>query len=187
MTVTNDETTARGKRNWMLRALWAPLLFILLLTAWTLYLIQADLPIFSDPKVSSMEKWKTWLGLPLLATCLALLAQWGWSAVNNSRAEARARSQDAAQQANAAALAKESPREYVLEVIGLGVSLDKHRQGKLWDALQEGHPFGTIREQDPEKYPWTEEDKDGAEGSALASTLRNGIGGLPMYWPAPSF
>jgi hypothetical protein len=46
-----------------------------------------------------------------------------------------------------------SPREYVLEVIGLGVSLDKHRQGKLWDALQKGHPFGTIREQDPEKYP----------------------------------
>ncbi len=96
--------------------------------------------------------WKTWLGLPLLATCLALLAQWGWSADRDARAETQARQQEAARQANAAALAKEVPREYVLEVIGLGVSLDKHRQGKLWDALQKGHPFGTIREQDPEKY-----------------------------------
>ncbi len=131
--------------------------------------------------------WKTWLGLPLLAICLALLAQWGWSANRDARAEALARQQESARQDNAAALAKEAPREYVLEVIGLGVSLDKHRQGKLWDALQKGHPFGTIREQDPEKYPWSELDKDGAEGSALASSVENGIRGLPRYWPAPSF
>ncbi|WP_298595704.1 type VI lipase adapter Tla3 domain-containing protein, partial [Zoogloea sp.] len=131
--------------------------------------------------------WKTWLGLPLLATCLALLAQWGWSANRDARAEAQARQQETARQANAAALAKEPPREYVLEVIGLGVALDKHRQGKLWDALQKGHPFGTIREQDPEKYPWTGSDKLAAEGGADASALINGISGLPMYWPAPSF
>jgi hypothetical protein len=68
------------------------------------------------------------------------------------------------QQANAAALQRR-PREYVLEVIGLGVSLDKHRQGKLWDALQKGHPFGTIREQDPEKYPGAKR-QAGAEGAA---------------------
>ncbi len=134
-----------------------------------------------------MEKWKTWLGLPLLAACLVLLAQWGWSMASKARSEAQLKAQHDAQQINAATLTKAAPREYALEVIGLGVSLDKHRQGKLWDALQKGHPFGTIREQDPEKYPWSENDKDGAEGSALASTLQNGIHGLPMYWPSPSF
>ena len=134
-----------------------------------------------------MEKWKIWLGVPLLAACLALLAQWGWSMASEARAEAQLKAQHDAQEANAATLTKVAPREYVLEVIGLGVSLDKHRQGKLWDALQKGHPFGTIREQDPEKYPWSELDKDGAEGNALASTVENGIRGLPMYWPAPSF
>ncbi|WP_141355205.1 type VI lipase adapter Tla3 domain-containing protein, partial [Zoogloea ramigera] len=63
----------------------------------------------------------------------------------------------------------------------------KHRQGKLWDALQQGHPFGTIREQDPNKYSWSASDKLGDEGSASASALENGIRGLPVYWPAPSF
>ena len=137
--------------------------------------------------MQSSKHWKTWLGLPLLAACLALLAQWGWSMASEARAEAQLKAQHDAQEANAATLTKVAPREYVLEVIGLGVSLDKHRQGKLWDALQKGHPFGTIREQDPEKHPWSENDKDGAEGSALASTLQNGIRGLPMYWPSPSF
>ena len=135
----------------------------------------------------SSKHWKIWLGLPLLAACLVLLAQWGWSMASEARIEAQLKAQDDAQQANAANLAKAAPREYVLEVIGLGVSLDKHRQGKLWDALQKGHPFGTIREQDPEKYAWTGEDKLGEEGGASASALVNGIGGLPMYWPAPSF
>jgi hypothetical protein len=55
------------------------LLFVLTLAGWTFYLTQADLPVFSNPEVSSMEKWKIWLGVPLLAACLALLAQWGWS------------------------------------------------------------------------------------------------------------
>ncbi|MCK6387619.1 MAG: DUF2875 family protein [Zoogloea sp.] len=187
MTTASDRINAKRKRSWIFLATVGAIVFLLSLTAWTLYLTQADLHVFSNPEVSSMEKWKTWLALPLLATCLALLAQWGWSSSRDARNEAQARQQETARQANAAALAREAPREYVLEVIGLGVSLDKHRQGKLWDALQKGHPFGTIREQDPEKWPWSENDKDGAEGNAIASALRNGIGGLPMYWPAPSF
>ncbi|MCK6389025.1 MAG: DUF2875 family protein, partial [Zoogloea sp.] len=48
-------------------------------------------------------------------------------------------------------------------------------------------PFSTIREMDPEKYPYSATDKLGTEGGGAASTLENGIGGLPMYWPAPSF
>ena len=124
-----SKTDSRSDWGWNSQGLWATLLFVLILAIWTLYLTQADLPVFSNPEVSSMEKWKTWLGLPLLVTCLVLLAQWGWSANQNARAEALARQQESARQDNAAALAKEAPREYVLEVIGLGVSLDKHRQG----------------------------------------------------------
>ena len=63
-------------------------------------------------------------------------------------------------EANASA-GEQARREYVLEVIGLGVTLDKYRQGKLWDALQQGSPFTTIREQDPKKYPWTASDRMG--------------------------
>ena len=187
MTTGKSEIYAKSKNGWLSRGLWGALLFLLALIVWTLYLAQADLPVFSNLEVSSMEKWKIWLGVPLLAVCLGFLAQWSWIGVSEARTEARVKARDDAQQTNVAALEKEASREYVLEVIGLGVSLDKHRQGKLWDALQKGHPFGTIREQDPEKYPWTGSDKLAAEGGADASALENGIRGLPIYWPAPSF
>nr|WP_314627374.1 DUF2875 family protein [uncultured Janthinobacterium sp.] len=78
-------------------------------------------------------------------------------------------------------------QEYVLEVIGLGVTLDKYRQGKLWDALQKGNPYTSIREQNPQKYPWTGDDKDGEGGSRAYDALENGINFTPMYWNLPSF
>lgn len=81
----------------------------------------------------------------------ALLAQWGLTVIAVARGEAKAEARQAAEQHNAANLAGQSPREYVLEVIGLGVSLDKYRQGRLWDTLQKGNPFTTIREMDPQK------------------------------------
>ena len=152
-------------------------LFVVALTAWTFYLTQAELAVFNDPEGNAMQKWTTWLGVPLAGVLTIVLAHWSLSASAATPAE----------QPPAPPATVPAPKTYVLEVIGLGVSLDKHRQGKLWDALQQGHPFGTIREQDPEKYPWSELDKDGAEGNALASTVENGIRGLPMYWPAPSF
>jgi hypothetical protein len=76
-------------------------------------------------------------------------------------------------------------QEYVLEVIGLGITLDKYRQGKLWDALQQGHPYSSIREQDPKKYPWPAQDKDGEAGGREGSSLENGASKLPLYWGIP--
>ncbi|WP_180977534.1 type VI lipase adapter Tla3 domain-containing protein [Janthinobacterium sp. ROICE36] len=59
---------------------------------------------------------------------------------------------------------KQEKREYVLEVIGLGVTLDKYRQGKLWEALQKGNAYASIREQDKEKYPWDAMERSGMSG-----------------------
>ena len=71
MTTGKSKSYAITKNGWLSRGLWVLFPFVLTLTVWTLYLAQADLPVFSNPEVSSMEKWKTWLGLPLLAGCLA--------------------------------------------------------------------------------------------------------------------
>jgi len=73
-------------------------------------------------------------------------------------------------------------REYVLEIIGLGVTLDKYRQGALWEALQRGNGFTSIREQNPKKYEWDHVDKLGA-----CDALENGANFTPMYWGVPSF
>lgn len=82
---------------------------------------------------------------------------------------------------------KETHQEYVLEIIGLGVTLDKFRQAKLWDALQKGSSYTSIREQDPKKYPWTGSDKDGDGGSRAYDALENGVNFTPLYWGLPSF
>ncbi|OBV38637.1 type VI lipase adapter Tla3 domain-containing protein [Janthinobacterium psychrotolerans] len=88
------------------------------------------------------------------------------------------------QQMNVSESAK---REYVLEVIGLGVTLDKYRQGKLWDALQKGHACSSIREQDEKKYPWNSLEKAGISGGRAGDTLENGAVNTPMYFAVPVF
>ncbi|WP_312437495.1 DUF2875 family protein [Janthinobacterium sp.] len=84
-------------------------------------------------------------------------------------------------------VSEQSKREYVLEVIGLGVTLDKYRQGKLWEALQKGHPHSSIREQDKEKYPWDAMERAGIAGGRSGDTLENGAKRLPMYFGIPVF
>ncbi len=82
---------------------------------------------------------------------------------------------------------EQQKREYVLEVIGLGVTLDKYRQGKLWEALQAGNHAATIREQDPKKYDWTARDKSGTGGGRGGDSLENGAQFTPMYYGVPVF
>ncbi|HEY5799330.1 MAG TPA: DUF2875 family protein [Burkholderiaceae bacterium] len=78
------------------------------------------------------------------------------------------------------------PTTYTLEVIGLGVTFDKYRQTALWDILQKGYPYSTIREQDPNKYPWTGTDKSGVGGGRACDALENGANLAPMYWGTPT-
>jgi hypothetical protein len=158
-------------------------LFVVALAGWTLYLIQMDATVFNDPE-EVMQKWTTWVGVPLAGLLLVLLSQWGLTAFATSRGEAKAEARNSAAQHNAASLAGQDPRHYVLEVIGLGVSLDKHRQGRLWDALQKGAPSRRSARWIPEVSLYGRRQAR-HEGGADASALENGIGGLPMYWPAP--
>jgi hypothetical protein len=101
--------------------------------------------------------------------------------IQATAAAARAREQAAA------AHTEQGQREYVLEVINLGVTLDKYRQGKLWDALQSGNPYTSLREQDPRKYPWTNFDKLGQSGGRTGDTLENGAGYTVTEWGTPVF
>lgn len=117
-----------------------------------------------------------WLGVSIVV--IILFAGWLWlGAASKSQAREIA-SQLQAQQPKKTV----GPRqEYVLEVIGLGVTLDKYRQGKLWESLQKGSAYTSIREQDPMKYPWKGMDKDGQGGGRACDALENGVNFTPMY------
>ena len=107
-----------------------------------------------------------WLGISIVVVILFFGLLW-LSALSKSQAREIA-SQLQAQQPKTP---MEPEQEYVLEVIGLGVTLDKYRQGKLWEALQKGSAYTSIREQNPKKYPWTGDDKDGEGGSRAYDAL----------------
>ena len=90
-------------------------------------------------------------------------------------------------QVQQAAPSEQDKREYVLEVIGLGVTLDMYRQGKLWEALQKGNAYASIREQDKEKYPWDAMERSGMSGGRSGDALENGAKYIPMYFGVPVF
>ena len=123
-----------------------------------------------------------WLGISIGVVILLFGLLW-LSALSKGQAREIASQLQAHQPRKPA----EPRQEYVLEVIGLGVTLDKYRQGKLWQALQKGSAYTSIREQDPKKYPWTGDDKDGEGGSRAYDALENGVNFTPLYWGLPSF
>ncbi|MDO8050060.1 DUF2875 family protein [Janthinobacterium sp. SUN211] len=127
-----------------------------------------------------------WIGIPLLVLFLVLFVRW-------VSVSAQANERESASKKKSAQVQKESVDgttsrdEYVLEVIGLGVTFDRYRQAKLWDALQEGSAFTSIREQDKSKYAWSALDKNGVSGGRAYDAMENGINFTPLYWGVPSF
>ncbi|MBV7539265.1 DUF2875 family protein [Duganella sp. sic0402] len=78
-------------------------------------------------------------------------------------------------------------KEYILEIIGLGVTLDKYRQGALWDAIAKGDPYSTVRDMNPKNYPWDSGDQMTQSGSREGASLENAILDVPRYWGIPAF
>ncbi|MGK5007736.1 type VI lipase adapter Tla3 domain-containing protein [Janthinobacterium sp. LB2P70] len=137
-------------------------------------------PFLLEPTMSSKIWWYLqWLLLipPVVAATL-LGSRW----LHSSKPVAVAKPQ-----VQLAAPTEQEKREYVLEVIGLGVTLDKYRQGKLWEALQTGNAYTSIREQDKRKYPWSSLDKAGTSGGRAGDSLENGALNTPMYFAVPIF
>jgi len=188
MSATPVAAPVRPPKAWQYITL-SLMALLILIPLWMMFVSLVLQPEYTvNPEVSMTNRMMWWLIAPV--TAVALFAGWRWQAAST---QAKAAQEAPALQVEPAPPAASTPvdevarREYVLEVIGLGVTLDKYRQGKLWEALQQGHAFGSIREQDPMRYPWSAEDKEGQEGGRSASTLENGVGKIPLYWPTPSF
>ena len=105
----------------------------------------------------------------------------------NASDTAQEKEQHTQTQTQQVAITDQSKREYVLEVIGLGATLDRYRQGALWNALQKSSPYVTIREQDKAKYAWSEAEKSGISGERGGASLENGAQYTPMYYGVPVF
>lgn len=162
--------------------------FPILLLLWMMFDFRVWHSQLANVNVETTMDRVRWIGVPLVAVILLFGAKWiHASSAANAREREWQQKNEQLQQQEAAAHAEKAHREYVLEVIGLGVTYEKYRQGKLWDALQTGTPFTSIREQDPNKYAWADTDKLGVSGGRACDALENGAEPSPMFWGVPSF
>lgn len=159
----------------------AVLTLAVLIPIWTIFVMTVIEPTSLTVGEQTMGNRILWWVLGPLVLVVALFGTY-W--VKASKSEKPVQRGETLQ---AAGLGEQQKREYVLEVIGLGVTLDKYRQGKVWEALLAGNPHSTIREQDPKKYPWSALDKDGISGGRGGDTLENGASFTPMYFAVPVF
>ena len=78
------------------------------------------------------QKTLGWLGLPIMAVLLMASGMWVSASAQARQAQApKAASAQSETPVPKVDPAEQARREYVLEVIGMGVTLDKYRQGKL--------------------------------------------------------
>jgi hypothetical protein len=175
-----------GPKSWKY-LLGATLAFVILVPLWMaidLMLLRPDVPISLEAMMNKL--W--WLGVPAVAVTLLFGGRWIMASQQAQTRQSQFKLETAkAQQVLAEARTEQGHREYVLEVISMGVTLDKYRQGKLWEALQKGHASATIREMDPMKYDWTALDKIGTAGSRASDALENGAFWTVSEWGVPAF
>lgn len=161
-----------------------PILFLL----WLVFDLQVLHPELMDfDTETTMDKLR-WFGVPLLLAMVAVGGSWIFASIKADARESawieKSRQLDALR---ASANTEQARREYVLEVIGLGVTFEKYRQEKLWEALQKGGSSTSLRETDPKKYAWSDFDKIGVSGGRACDALENGAQWSPMYFGVPTF
>jgi hypothetical protein len=150
---------------------------------WTFFVmvfIQPESLMTQEQTMSSRILW--WLALPMIVVAVVFGSRWIFVSKT-----VQAKLLQSAVTTDYLPSTDHSKREYVLEVIGLGATLDKYRQGALWTALQNGNPYMTIREQDRKKYPWSDTEKMGISGGRGGDSLENGAQYTPMYYGVPVF
>ena len=190
MTTPSDAAAPmpRSIKAWKL-LLGSILAYLLLLVLWMIFDFRVLSPELMNTDVeTTMDRFR-WFGVPaLVLLAILLIAKWfGTGPIERREREWREQTQQLKMKELAAQSSDKTRREYVLEVLGLGVTYEKYRQGKLWDILQRGSPHANIRETDPRKYPWMGLDKIGQSGGRACDALENGAKSSPMYWGVPSF
>lgn len=161
--------------------------FPVLLLLWLVFDLRVLHPELLNIDVETTMDRIRWFGVPLLAVAVLFGGKWVKdSFAANAREQAWQQKTQQLKEQEAVARTEKARREYVLEVLGLGVTYEKYRQGKLWDALQQGNPHTSIRERDPKKYEWSGDDKYGVSGGRALDALENGVDPSPMFWGVPS-
>ena len=187
MESTMRDCKIRPPRTWKY-ILGALVTFPVLFFLWVVFDFRVLRPELSNIEVGTTMDKVRWFGIPLLTVTILFGGKWLVDAydAHERRGEWQVKVQQLKDQEVRERMSNQAKREYVLEVLSVGITVEQFRQGKLWHALQQGGPHSSIRESDPKKYPWTRIDKLGQIGGRACDALENGADHSPMFWGVPS-
>lgn len=165
----------------------AVITFPFLLLLWVILDLRFLRPELINLDVETTMEFLRRFGVPLLVVVVLFGGKWIFDALAADQRKQTWMEKTRQLEKQALVQAKgKAQREYTLEVLGLGITVEQYRQGKLWKVLQEGGAHASIREPDPKKYPWTDFDKIGQTGGRACDSLENGADRSPMFWGVPT-
>jgi hypothetical protein len=165
----------------------AVITFPFLLLLWVVLDLRFLRPELVNFDVEATMDFLRRFGVPLLAVVVLFGGKWIFDThAADERKQAWIQRSRQLEKQMLAQAAEKAQREYMLEVLGLGVTVEKYRQGKLWKVLQDGGAYASIRDPDPKNYPWTRTDKIGQTGGRACDSLENGADRSPMFWGVPT-
>lgn len=101
-------------------------------------------------------------------------------------AEAEAQAERARKEALEASIAGEKKHKYTLEVLGLGLAVDRFRQTHVWDETQNKQGKYILPE-DPKAYPWSEIEKWEVSCKRSADVFEHAGSWFVEKWHIPAF
>ncbi len=173
--------------------LWPWLLPLLTSTAiWMVVaetLIRPESLILESTPMLQRSAW--WILPPLLVISLLFGGVWAFKTHQRNVADEQDRQQAAAQkfeqeQAEQAAANTKAHQQFTLEIRGVGITVDRFRQMKIWQRLDEvNNPWQNILSQDAESYAWSDGERDLINGQRANKTFSNTLGLWVERWPIP--
>jgi len=130
--------------------------------------------------------------------CLAVILLLGVFIVSFSIADAKAatfQAQQKAQQseeerqkaeAEAQAKAETERKHFTLEILGLGLDVEKFRQTWTWEAIEQLSPDKSILPEDPKAYPWSKQEKSFLHEQRAGNTINHAMSWFVEEWPIPT-
>ncbi|WP_166642097.1 type VI lipase adapter Tla3 domain-containing protein [Paludibacterium purpuratum] len=132
-----------------------------------------------------------WLLPPLLLVLTLFGGQWALASATLNVATARQQQQLALEAEQHALVAKgvadaKAQQQFTLEIRSLAVTVDRYRQMKLWQRLDEiDNPWQNILDRDPNSYQWEARARRIVNTQRFNKTLENALRLWVERWPIP--
>ncbi len=166
------------------------------LTAIAIWMVVAETAIRPSSLILEstpmLNRLAWWLLPPLIFIASLFTGQWALASSRLNVVETQQQQQaeeEAAQKAQAAQAVADAKahQQFALEIRSVGVTVDRFRQMKLWQRIDEiNNPWQNVLVQDAQAYAWSGEERSTINDQRGNKTLENALRLWVERWPIPA-